>query len=82
MKAVSFMRGFFDELSKHGVGGETLAGIKQPKESFERFIGQTSGKEKMDYEKTLKEGIMKDPLTAKKAIGGAAPLPQRQGPAQ
>ena len=77
----AFMRGFFDELSKHAAG-ETLAGIKQPKESFERFIGQSSGKEKMDYEKTLKEGIMKDPLTAKKGFGGASPLPQRQGPAQ
>ena len=78
---VAFIRGFLDELQKHGAA-ETIAGIKQPKESFERFIGQTSGKEKMDYEKTLKEGIMKDPLAPKKALGGAAPLPQRQGPAQ
>lgn len=77
----AFMRGFLDELQKHGAT-ETIAGIKQPKESFERFIGQTSGKEKMDYEKTLKEGIMRDPLAPKKAIGGATPLPQRQGPAQ
>ncbi len=75
----AFMRGFFDELEKRAVG-ETIAGIKQPKESFERFIGQTSGKEKTDYEKTLKAGIMKDPLTPKKSLGGAAPLPQRQGP--
>ena len=75
----AFMRGFFDELRKHAEA-QTIAGIKQPKESFERFIGQTSGKEKMDYEKTLKSGIMKDPLTPKKSIGGAAPLPQRQGP--
>jgi hypothetical protein len=78
----AFIRGFFDELSKHAQQGQTIAGIKQPKESFERFIGQTSGKEKADYEKTLKQGIMKDPLTPKKAIGGATPLPQRQGPAQ
>lgn len=77
----AFMRGFFDELEKLGAG-ETIAGIKQPKESFERFIGQTSGKEKMDYEKTLKAGIMKDPLTPKRSLGGAAPLPQRQGPPQ
>jgi len=78
----AFMRGFLDELEKHAAQNETIAGIKQPKESFERFIGQQSGKEKMDYEKTLKEGIMKDPLTPKKALGGAKPLPQRQGPAQ
>lgn len=77
----AFIRGFFDELEKRGIA-ETIAGIKQPKESFERFIGQTTGKEKTDYEKTLKEGIMRDPLAAKKTIGGAAPLPQRQGPAQ
>jgi hypothetical protein len=76
----AFIRGFLDELQKHGAA-ETIAGIKQPKETFERFIGQTSGKEKSDYEKTLKQGIMKDPLTPKKSIGGAAPLPQRQGPA-
>ena len=75
----AFVRGFFDEINKIAAG-ETIAGIKQPKESFERFIGQTSGKEKTDYEKTLKEGIMKDPLTPKKAIGGAVALPQRQGP--
>jgi hypothetical protein len=81
MKAIPFIRGFLDELEKQGAG-ETIAGIKQPKESFERFIGQTSGKEKADYEKTLKAGIMRDPLTPKKTIGGATPLPQRQGPAQ
>jgi len=75
----AFIRGFLDELEKMSAA-ETVAGIKQPKESFERFIGQTSGKEKMDYEKTLKEGIMKDPLTPKKSLGGAQPIPQRQGP--
>jgi hypothetical protein len=68
-------------MRKKAAQGETIAGIKQPKETFERFIGQTTGKEKADYEKTLKEGIMKDPLTPKKTLGGAAPLPQRQGPA-
>jgi hypothetical protein len=79
----AFIRGFLDELEKHATApNETVAGIKQPKESFARFIGQTSGKEKMDYEKTLKEGIMKDPLTPKKAIGGAVPLPAKPGAAQ
>jgi len=77
----AFMRGFLDELEK-AAQGETIAGIKQPKESFERFIGQTSGLEKANYEKTLKEGIMQDPLRPKKAVGGATPLPERQGPAQ
>lgn len=33
-------------LTKKGAQGETIAGIKQPKESFERFIGQTSGLDK------------------------------------
>jgi len=77
----AFIRGFFDEINKLAAG-ETIAGIKQPKESFDRFIGQTSNKERSDYEKTLKEGIMKDPLMPKKTIGGAAPLPQSQGPAR
>jgi len=76
----AFMRGFLDEISKYAQQ-QTIAGIKQPKESFERFIGQTSGLDKANYEKTLKEGIMKDPLNPKKTIGGATPLPQRQGPA-